>query len=87
MMGQPLEVLIIGTGMYVCGRGTDGYGTILPSVMQAYRDGLVSRIVVAGTRESSIKFLNNQVEALRQQLGIDVEVEGYPKSGNDPEML
>lgn len=85
MMGQPVEVLIIGTGMYVCGRGTDGYGTILPSVMQAYRDGLVSRIVVAGTRESSIKFLNNQVEALRQQLGIDVEVEGYPKSGNDPE--
>jgi len=85
MMGQPLEVLIIGTGMYVCGRGTDGYGTILPSVMQAYRDGLVSRIVVAGTRESSIKFLNNQVEELRQQLGIDVAVEGYPKSGNDPE--
>jgi len=84
-MGEPLEVLIIGAGMYVCGRGTDGYGTILPSVMQAYRDGVVKRIVVAGTRESSIKFLNKQVEALRQQLGIDVEVEVYPKSGDDPE--
>ncbi len=86
MRDGPLEVLIIGTGMYVCGRGTDGYGTILPCVMQAYRDGVVSRILVAGTRESSISFLNNQVEVLNQQLDLHVEVEGFPKKEHDPEV-
>lgn len=85
MSERPLEVLIIGTGMYVCGRGTQGYGTILPCVMQAYRDGLVSRIVVAGTQESSITFLQQQVRDLNNQLGLHVEVEGYPQKGNDSE--
>lgn len=86
MSKQPIEVLIIGAGMYVCGRGTEGYGTILPCVMQAYRDGVVRRIMVTGTQETSIRFLNQQLENLNQQLGLQVEIEGFPKEDIDPEV-
>jgi len=82
-MNQPLEILIIGTGMYVCGRGTPSYGTILPGVMQAYRDGVVHRIHIAGTQESSVKFLKGRVEKLNEHLGVPVEIQGYPQRGTD----
>jgi len=29
-----LDILIIGAGMYVCGKGTDGFGTVLPAIFQ-----------------------------------------------------
>ena len=29
-----MNIVIIGTGMYVSGRGTDGYGTILPAIIE-----------------------------------------------------
>ena len=32
---KPLNLLIVGGGMYVCGRGTDNFGTILPAVLEA----------------------------------------------------
>ncbi len=85
MNRRPLDVLIVGAGMYVCGRGADGYGTILPSVMQAARDGLVDRIVVAGTKASSITFLRDRVKRINHQLGTQVDVEGFPKKGEDPQ--
>lgn len=45
--GARLDVLIVGTGMYVCGRGTSTYGTILPAVLQAAKAGLVGDVLVA----------------------------------------
>ena len=32
-----MRILIIGTGMYVTGRGTDGYGTIFPAIIEFQR--------------------------------------------------
>ncbi len=29
-----INILIIGAGLYVCGKGTNGYGTILPAIFQ-----------------------------------------------------
>jgi predicted dehydrogenase len=44
---RPVDVVVIGAGMYVCGRGTRGFGTVLPAVAQAQRDGRVGEITVA----------------------------------------
>ena len=49
MTFSPVDVLIIGCGMYVCGRGTNGDGTVLPAVVQAHSEGLVGRVLVAGS--------------------------------------
>ena len=45
-----MEIIIIGTGMYVSGRGTDGFGTILPAVCEFHRrTNLISKLTVVGT--------------------------------------
>jgi hypothetical protein len=45
----PIDVLIVGAGMHVSGRGTSTCGTVLPAVVQAHRDGVVGRMTIAAT--------------------------------------
>ena len=33
-----LNILVIGTGMYSTGRGTDAYGTVLPAINEWHRN-------------------------------------------------
>ncbi|MEC4672943.1 MAG: Gfo/Idh/MocA family oxidoreductase [Nitrospirota bacterium] len=79
----PIDVLIIGSGMYVCGRGTEGYGTVLPAILQAKRDGLVGRVLVAATRHTSIKEVKDRGARLSHMLGAPAAIEGFPQNGED----
>ena len=36
-----INVLIVGTGAYVCGRGTEGYGTVMPAVCEWKRENSI----------------------------------------------
>ena len=38
---KPFDLLIVGAGMYVCGKGTEGYGIILPAAFEAFRKGWI----------------------------------------------
>ncbi|MFA5088096.1 MAG: Gfo/Idh/MocA family oxidoreductase [Candidatus Omnitrophota bacterium] len=78
-----LNVLIVGAGMYVCGRGTAGYGTVLPSLAEACRLGLVDRISAAATSGASIKILGQKVRGLNRLTGLDLTIPGWPKQGKD----
>lgn len=81
-MSAPLNVLIIGTGMYVCGRGTDGYGTILPAILQARRRGEIGEIHVAGrTTENFVEF-GRRAKELGRLLEVDGSYVAYPKHGS-----
>ena len=51
-----VDVLIIGAGMHVSGRGTATCGTVLPAVVQAHRDGLIGRMTVAATSAGKIRW-------------------------------
>ena len=51
----PVNIVIIGTGMYVCGRGTDGYGTILPAVYEWRQHGMLGDVYIAGSHYGGIK--------------------------------
>lgn len=44
---KKINVLVVGAGMYVCGRGTQAVGTILPVLMSEHNNELVDKIVVA----------------------------------------
>ncbi len=79
-----LRVLIVGAGMYVCGRGTTGFGTILPTVYEAYRDGLIEKVCVAATNPSSIKSLQEKVKGLNRVMGVTLPIEGFPQEKPDP---
>lgn len=67
-----INVLIIGTGMYVCGRGTEGYGTILPAVMQRYRTGRINQVIVASKSADSFLTFDAKLRDLQKLLGIEM---------------
>tara|TARA_B100001093_G_scaffold389112_1_gene375294 strand:+ start:139 stop:1311 length:1173 start_codon:yes stop_codon:yes gene_type:complete len=46
---KKLKILIIGGGMYVSGRGTDNYGTIIPALLTAKKKGLIEEVFIATT--------------------------------------
>ena len=82
---QAPTVLVIGAGMYVCGRGTNSYGTVLPTLVQAQRAGTIGEIVVAATSQDSVTSLRNKLDQLNQRWGTRVTVRSYPKErANDP---
>lgn len=85
MIDQKLSVLVIGAGMYVGGRGAGTDGTVLPTLMQAKTQGLISEIHVAATSRKSIETLEVQLANLNSRLGMDVSIKGYPsEDGSNP---
>ena len=82
-----LNILVVGTGMYVCGRGTDGYGTILPAIYEWARCGCLGDIYIVGTHIDGINTVKGKVEKLNKLFGFDIEPKYFPESGVcDPEV-
>lgn len=77
--GKPLNVFIVGAGMYVCGRGTSGFGTVLPTVVQASAEGSVGQIFIAATSPKSVEILRAKLDELNAKLGTQVPIQGYPR--------
>ncbi len=78
-----LNILVVGTGMYVCGRGTDGYGTILPAIYEWARCGSLGDIYIAGTRSEGIKAVKRKVKKLNGLFGFDIVPKYFPESSTD----
>ena len=74
-----MNILIIGTGMYVSGRGTEGYGTVLPAIVEWHRGcGKLGKVYLAGTdRKRSLQALD-KVKSLQKLTGISIETDVYP---------
>ena len=85
MNKPPLNVLIIGTGMYVCGRGTKEFGTILPAIYEWKRNNQLGNVYIAGTKQESINILKRKVVELNKLFGYEVEFKFYPINGSDPD--
>jgi D-galacturonate reductase len=81
MSMQPLNILVIGAGMYVCGSGTEGFGTILPTLMQEQYLGKVGEIHVSATRPESVTRLLEKLNALNRLMGTNTHVHTYPLAG------
>jgi len=82
-----MNLVVIGTGMYVSGRGTDGFGTILPAIVEWKRNGgALEKVFLVGSSrqrgsESEKKFL-----ALQARAGVEIDFRSFPnKSENNPE--
>ena len=77
---KPLNLLIVGGGMYVCGRGTDNFGTILPAVLEAKKNGLINKIFLTTTSPKSAKIASKQFFKLKKMMHIDCQIEFFPKN-------
>ncbi len=73
-----INVLIVGTGMYVCGRGTDGYGTVLPAVLKARKAGIIDKVLVASQTKASFVAFDAKLENLKKATGTDLQYRQYP---------
>ncbi|MDR4508758.1 MAG: Gfo/Idh/MocA family oxidoreductase [Candidatus Brocadiaceae bacterium] len=77
---KPVNIVIVGTGMYVCGRGTDTYGTILPAMYEWKKRGKLGNVSVAGTRPEGINVLKEKNACLKRLYGFEIDFRYYPDS-------
>ena len=81
---KPMNILVIGTGMYTCGRGTDGYGTILPAVLEWKRKNPEGEMYIAGTSPESIRIAQAKIQDLKRNMQVEPSVRYFPE-GTQPD--
>ncbi len=80
---KELEIVVIGSGLYVCGRGTNDYGTILPAIFEAKRNNQnINKIHFVSTSNKSSKELLKKVRELEVKTGILIDVKTYPENNS-----
>lgn len=72
---RPLNILVIGTGAYSCGRGTDGYGTVMPAILEWKRANMEGRVYIAGRTPKSISAARRKISGLKQSMGVDAQID------------
>ena len=77
----PLNILIVGTGMHVSGRGTEGYGTILPAVYEWWRKGPHGNLYIVGARSEGIDEIKEKVRVLNELYGFTITPIYFPEDG------
>ncbi len=65
--------------MYVCGRGTDGYGTILPAIYEWKRQGRPGDVYIAGSHAEGIKTVKGKVKELNELFGFNITFKYFPE--------
>ena len=73
-----LNILIIGTGTYVCGRGTNGFGTILPAIYEWKRLNKCGDLYIAGTNINSINILKQKIKGLNKLYEFNIDPKYFP---------
>ena len=81
---QPFDLVIVGAGMYVCGKGTEGYGTVLPAAFEACRQGWIKTIHLAAATKKSADLAKAKAEELKDLTKISPDIRFYPENGDDP---
>ncbi len=78
---KKFDIIIIGAGLYVCGKGTSGYGTILPAIFEWKRHNKnIGDIHCVSTSAKSSKEVLQKVKGLEIKTGIKVDVKTYPEN-------
>mgnify|MGYP006092198233 FL=1 len=83
---KKFDIVVIGAGLYVCGKGTSGYGTILPAIFEWKRHNKdIGDIHCVSTSAKSSKELLKKVKGLEIKTGIKVDVKTYPENDSKNE--
>jgi predicted dehydrogenase len=82
---KPLNLVVIGSGMYVCGAGTDGYGTIMPAICQWRKKAPLGEVYIAGATRKNILSASKKIRELEKMMGVKVSPRYFPEAKDDPE--
>jgi len=70
-----LNILVVGAGMYVTGRGTTGLGTVLPALAQISRKVAIGKVFVVATRPDNAALVQSLTGRINQMLDASLQVE------------
>ena len=80
---KKIDIVVIGAGLYVCGKGTDGYGTILPAIFEWKRNNQnVGDVHCVSTSAESSQKLLEKAKELEVKTGVKLNIKSYPKNGS-----
>lgn len=81
---KPLNIVIIGTGMYMCGRGTDGYGTIMPAIYEWRKTNSIGVVYIAGKSQEGINIVKTKIKQLQKEMNVKTSIRYFPEDKDDP---
>ena len=68
-----MNILIFGNGMYVAGRGTKEFGTVVPSIVEFQRStNLIDNVIVCGRTRSNLKATKTKINIILKKSGIKI---------------
>jgi len=70
--------------MYVCGRGTETFGTIIPSLNESNKSGALGKIFIAGRSISGIRAAKKKIASLNKAMGTAPDLSFYADVKNGP---
>jgi predicted dehydrogenase len=73
-----LNILVVGAGMYVCGKGTDGYGTIMPAICEWSRMNGAVNVCIACSSGAGAGIARKKVSELMRLMGVRLPVTYLP---------
>jgi len=78
-----LNILVIGTGMYVCGRDTEEYGTIMPAICEWRKRGVPGNVFLLGRSLEGLKVAKAKILKLQEKMGVVIDVEYLHTANKD----
>ena len=76
------DIVIIGAGLYVCGKGTPDYGTVLPAILEWKRlNNWGGTVHCASTSVESALEFSKKVKELAAKTGVNASIKQYPSEG------
>lgn len=74
-----MNIVIVGAGMYVCGRNTEGYGTVMPAVMEWSNSRRLGEVHIVSSCRKSAKSAERKIDSLVRNIGMRIPVAYHPK--------
>lgn len=74
-----LNLVVVGTGMYVCGSRTDGYGTIMPALFEWSKIDPIENIYIAGASAKGVSAARSKISELGRKMGVNAAIRYFPE--------
>lgn len=74
---QSLNVVVVGTGMYMCGRGTLGFGTIMPALLEYNKRETINGVYIIGKTPEGVVSAESKISKLKKSMGVDISVKYF----------
>ena len=79
-----MNLVVIGNGAYVSGRGTNGYGTIFPAIIEYIRNGgAIDEVHMIGTNRKHSLEAMDKINELTQLTGVNINLTIYPNKDGE----